>query len=58
VLNPAVRMSWINKHWDAEYQKRAQNILKTMVCVPWHSYLIVLTCFSWHSIAPRLWCLS
>jgi hypothetical protein len=25
VLNPAIRMSWIQKHWDQEYITDAEN---------------------------------
>ena len=36
-------MSWINKHWDADYQQRAQQIVKTVVGVPPFCYFCFLT---------------
>src|ERR1700678_3772208 len=32
VLNPSVRMSWIRKHWEPDYIKKAEHIVKKIVC--------------------------
>jgi hypothetical protein len=32
VLNPSVRMSWIRKHWEPDYIKKAERIIKKTVC--------------------------
>jgi hypothetical protein len=31
VLNPALRMSWIQKHWDREYITDAENKIRETV---------------------------
>ena len=31
VLNPAIRMYWINKHWETKYLKRAEEMILTTV---------------------------
>ena len=31
VLNPAIRMTWINKHWDQEYITMAETNVRQLV---------------------------
>jgi hypothetical protein len=33
VLNPAMRMSWIQKHWDRDFADGAEAAIKQLVCL-------------------------
>lgn len=39
VLNPAVRMTWIRKHWDPEYVRKAEDMIKATVSAARKQYI-------------------
>jgi len=35
VLNPAIKLTWVCKHWDMAWVMHAEHIIITKVSIPW-----------------------
>jgi hypothetical protein len=41
VINPSLRMSWVQKHWDEDYMEKAEAMILDKVCSS--NLLLVIT---------------